>query len=106
MTTQASIKTDAAPTRAVDAVIELLERVQTYLDALYDGDVELFKTVLHPTVRLHSGTAEKLVVMDRNDYLDVVAGRPSPRARGDQRARMPPRPLRTKDIRRRFGLHT
>jgi hypothetical protein len=71
--------------RAVDVVVELLERVQTYLDALYDGDVALFESVMHPTVRLHSATEPTLVSLSLQDYLEIVAGRVSPRRRGDLR---------------------
>ncbi|MGB3482599.1 MAG: nuclear transport factor 2 family protein [Mycobacterium sp.] len=74
-----------ASVRAVDTVAALLDRVQTYLDALYDGDVALFETVMHPTVRLHSATQPELVSLSLQDYLEIVAGRVSPHSRGDRR---------------------
>lgn len=63
----------------------ILSSVNNYLDALYNGDTELFKTVLHPQVLLSSGTESKLVTMNREQYMDVVSNRPSPASRGDQR---------------------
>ncbi|XAS74667.1 nuclear transport factor 2 family protein [Micrococcaceae bacterium Sec5.1] len=63
----------------------ILSSVNTYLDALYNGDTDLFKTVLHPQVQLSSGTESTLVTMNREQYMDVVSNRPSPASRGDQR---------------------
>jgi hypothetical protein len=83
MTVQ-SAETDATR-RAVDDVVELLGRVQTYLNALYDGDIGLFATVMHPTVRLHSATEPVLLTLTLEEYLKIVGGRISPRSRGDRR---------------------
>ncbi len=59
--------------------------VGRYLDALYDGDIAAFREVLHPEARLFSATEGILVALDREQYLEIVAGRPSPAARRDPR---------------------
>ncbi|KUM36375.1 nuclear transport factor 2 family protein [Arthrobacter sp. EpRS71] len=63
----------------------VLNAVHTYLDALYEGDTQLFQTVLHPKVLLSSGTESSLVTMTRDQYMEIVSSRPSPASRGDQR---------------------
>ena len=64
---------------------QLLEAVQGYLDALYTGDTELFKKVMHPNVHLYCPTPEPPLEMDLNGYLELVRGRPSPAQRSDPR---------------------
>jgi hypothetical protein len=59
--------------------------VQAYLDALYFGDVEGFRSVFHPRAQLYSATEGKLVNLDVDAYLDLVANRPSPEGKGDVR---------------------
>jgi hypothetical protein len=59
--------------------------VGRYLDALYEGDVAGFREVLHPDARLFSATEGMLVALSREQYLEIVARRPSPASRGDPR---------------------
>ncbi|MGE0241426.1 MAG: nuclear transport factor 2 family protein [Parvibaculaceae bacterium] len=59
--------------------------VQSYLDALYHGDVELFRKVFHPQARLFSATGGTLTALDLDQYMEIVKGRPSPAARRDPR---------------------
>lgn len=59
--------------------------VQSYLDALYFGDVEGFRSVFHPQAQLYSATEGKLVNLNVDAYLDLVANRPSPENKGDRR---------------------
>ncbi len=59
--------------------------VQSYLDALYFGDVEGFRAVFHPQAQLYSATDGKLVNLNVDAYLDLVANRPSPQEKGDER---------------------
>lgn len=59
--------------------------VQSYLDALYFGDVEGFRSVFHPQAQLYSATGAKLVNLNVDAYLDLVANRPSPEKKGDER---------------------
>lgn len=71
--------TDSTTTENVRAA------VQSYLDALYLGDVEKFRTVFHPQAQLYSATEGKLVNLNVDAYLDLVANRPSPQKKGDER---------------------
>lgn len=66
-------------------VVELLEAVQGYFDALYNGDAELFARVMHPKVRLYCPTPEPPIELDLGQYQELVRGRPSPAQRGDPR---------------------
>lgn len=59
--------------------------VQAYLDALYFGDIEGFRSVFHPQAQLYSATEGKLVNLKIDAYLDLVANRPSPQEKGDLR---------------------
>lgn len=63
----------------------LLERVQEYFDALYDGDADLFARVMHPKVQLYCPTPDPPLEMDLTAYLELVRGRPSPASRHDPR---------------------
>lgn len=58
---------------------------QTYLDALFFGDVERFRSVFHPQAQLFSATEGTLVNLSLEAYLKLVANRPSPQAKGDRR---------------------
>lgn len=70
---------------ATAETLQLLEAVQGYLDALYDGDAELFAKVMHPKVRLYCPTPDPALEMDLHQYQELVKGRPSPAARRDPR---------------------
>ena len=59
--------------------------VQSYLDALYQGDVEKFRAVFHPRAQLYSATEGSLMNLNVDTYLDLVANRPSPQEKGDTR---------------------
>lgn len=56
-----------------------------YFDALYDGDAEAFAAVFHPEARLFCAGGSEVVILDVPAYLGIVAGRESPRERGDPR---------------------
>ncbi|MBC9248571.1 nuclear transport factor 2 family protein [Paracoccus sp. 11-3] len=58
---------------------------QAYLDGLFIGDVKGLRAVFHPQARLYSATEAKLVELDLDAYMDLVANRPSARDKGDQR---------------------
>lgn len=59
--------------------------IARYFDALYDGDVAMFRKVLHPKVQLFSATGGDLTNLDLESYMALVAGRPSPASRNDPR---------------------
>lgn len=64
---------------------DLKNLIQSYLDALYLGDVALFRKVFHPQARLFSATGGALTALDLEQYMEIVKGRPSPASRQDQR---------------------
>src|SRR5438034_9808048 len=66
-------------------VDELIEAIHWYFDALYNGDTELFKKVMHPHVRLFSATDTPTVELDLPTYMDIVRNRPSPSSSNDPR---------------------
>ena len=56
--------------------------IQTYLDGLYEGDVERLAAAFHPTSALTWEQDGKVSVMPRDAWLDAVRSRPSPRQQG------------------------
>lgn len=63
----------------------VLSAAQSYLDAMYFGDVEGFRSVFHPQAQLYCATEGKFVNLNVEAYLDMVANRPSPEKKGDRR---------------------
>ncbi|HVL74354.1 MAG TPA: nuclear transport factor 2 family protein [Beijerinckiaceae bacterium] len=61
---------------------EIEKAVQTYLDGLYEGDADKLASVFHPTSVLTSDQDGKLFVLPRDEWLDRVRNRPSPKAQG------------------------
>lgn len=59
--------------------------VQRYFDALYEGDVALFRDIFHPAAMLYCFTDPVPVIMNLDQYCALVHGRPSARSRGDRR---------------------
>jgi hypothetical protein len=69
------------PTMSQDrAAIEAV--VQTYLDGLYEGDVEKLAAAFHPTSSLTYEENGVLTPLPRDRWLDAVRERPSPKSRG------------------------
>ena len=60
--------------------------VQTYLDGLYEGDVEKLAAAFHPTSSLTYEENGSLTPLPRDQWLEAVRSRPSPQSRG-----LPPR---------------
>jgi hypothetical protein len=56
--------------------------VQTYLDGLYEGDVEKLAAAFHPTSSLTYEENGVLTPLPRDRWLDAVRERPSPKSRG------------------------
>ncbi len=56
--------------------------VKTYLDGLYEGDVEKLARVFHPTSALTSCDGGELKAVPRDQWLEAVKNRPSPKSRG------------------------
>jgi hypothetical protein len=56
--------------------------VQTYLDGLYEGDVEKLAAAFHPTSSLTYEENGALTPLPRDQWLEAVRTRPSPKSRG------------------------
>ena len=65
------------------AISELTEAMAAYFDGIHHGDVELLGSVLHPEIRLVC--RRDGLTIDKEAYLALIGGRPSPAARGDDR---------------------
>jgi Putative lumazine-binding len=61
---------------AIEAVI------QTYFDGLYDGDTAKLAAAFHEVSHLYSAGAEGVQDLPRAKWFEMVAGRPSGKARG------------------------
>ena len=64
-------------------IAELAAAMDAYFDGIHHGDVELLGSVLHPEIRLVC--RRDGLTIDKEAYLALVGGRPSPAARGDDR---------------------
>ena len=59
---------------------------QTYLDGLYEGDVDKLASVFHPTSALTTARDDGAIqIVTRDAWLDAVRTRPAPQAVGMQR---------------------
>lgn len=56
--------------------------VRTYLDGLFEGDVEKLASVFHPTSSLTWEEGGMLTPLHRDAWLDAVRSRPSAQSRG------------------------
>jgi hypothetical protein len=61
---------------------EIEKAVQTYLDGLYEGDADKLASVFHPTSVLTSDQEGRLTILPRDEWLERVRNRPSPKAQG------------------------
>ncbi len=64
---------------------DILAVVQVYLDGLYEGDPEKLRQAFHPASSLFASIDGKLVHVPREQWCEMVAGRPSPKAKGQGR---------------------
>ena len=64
------------------AVVDVLS---DYLDGLYLSDIEILSQVFHPKARYVCATEPALVNLGMDEYLPIVARRPSPASRGEAR---------------------
>ena len=66
--------------------IEAIETVvQTYLDGLYEGDAGRIAKAFHEGSHLYSMHEGGVADLPREKWLDMVKGRPSPKAKGLKR---------------------
>jgi hypothetical protein len=57
----------------------------TYLDGLYEGDVDKLASVFHPTSALTQSWNGELRVLPRDEWFEIVRSRPSPKDAGLER---------------------
>jgi Putative lumazine-binding len=62
---------------------------QMYLDGLYDGDADKIATVFLPSSALTQSYENELKVVPRDEWLNAVRNRPSPKAQGMERHARP-----------------
>jgi hypothetical protein len=55
--------------------------IATYLDGLYEGDADKIAAVFHPTSALTYEEHGSLRIVSRDEWLNAVRNRPSPRSR-------------------------
>jgi hypothetical protein len=74
-----------SPTQAtVDCAHQrILQLLQTYLDAIYDGDVDALQSTFHPDALLFGEVRGEIVQKTLEAYLQGVASRESPASRND-----------------------
>ncbi|MCR9071710.1 MAG: nuclear transport factor 2 family protein [Alphaproteobacteria bacterium] len=65
------------------AYAEITELMQRYFDGFYNGDVDLLKTVFHPSCHLLSARDGSLTDDDMEAVYKRVAGRAAPSANGE-----------------------
>lgn len=59
--------------------------IQTYLDGLHEGDPDKLRAVFLESCDLTTVTEGKLSAMTRDEWCDLVAGRPTPVSQGLER---------------------
>ncbi|MGF1608289.1 MAG: nuclear transport factor 2 family protein [Kiloniellales bacterium] len=59
--------------------------LQDYFDGIHEGDVEKLRGVFAPTANLYSSAGGDLEELSLAQYLERVAGRPSPASQGQTR---------------------
>jgi len=65
-----------------DELSAIRDTVQTYLDGLYEGDVEKLGRAFHPTSALTHVVDGELKILPRAQWFEAVKNRPSPQASG------------------------
>ena len=65
-----------------DDTVAIEAAVKMYLDGLYEGDAEKLAAVFHPTSRLTYEEGGNVAILPRDQWLELVRGRPSPKSRG------------------------
>ena len=59
--------------------------VHLYLDGLYEGDADKLAAAFHPTADLRWQEKGEINILTRDDWLDRVRKRPSPKSQGHPR---------------------
>jgi hypothetical protein len=64
---------------------EIEATLWTYLDGLYEGDAGKLAAAFHPVAHLYSEADGKVTDLPREQWLDLVRNRASPKAQGHPR---------------------
>lgn len=64
---------------------QIRDAALTYLDGLYEGDVEKLGRVFHPSCALTAVIDGALKIIPRDEWFDLVKNRESPQKAGKQR---------------------
>jgi Putative lumazine-binding len=65
---------------------EIEQAVATYLDGFHEGDAGKLAAVFHPTCTLTQSLNGEIQILQREAWLEMVRGRPSPQSQGLSRA--------------------
>lgn len=65
-----------------DELSAIRDTVQTYLDGLFEGDIEKLGWAFHPTSALTHVVDGELKILPRAQWFEAVKNRPSPQASG------------------------
>ncbi|MEQ8813182.1 MAG: nuclear transport factor 2 family protein [Thalassobaculum sp.] len=63
----------------------VVDALSDYFDGLYLSDTDILSRVFHPDARYVCATEPTLVNFGMDEYLPIVARRPSPASRGEER---------------------
>ncbi|HEY6940019.1 nuclear transport factor 2 family protein [Dokdonella sp.] len=69
----------------MDARDEVERALDDYFDGLYHSDVARLRRVFHPAAQYACATDGALLLRTMDEYLPIVAARPSPASRGEPR---------------------
>lgn len=72
----------------MSAFPEVTSVIETYFDGLYHADADRLATVFHPQAIYATADEVPMLYRTMDDYLQVVALRESPEARGEKRRDM------------------
>lgn len=67
------------------ALMEIEALLHRYLNALYESDAQLLGEVMHPQALYATASDHPLLHRTMAEYLPIVAARPSPASRGEER---------------------
>ncbi len=63
-------------------IAAIRQATQNYFDGLYDGDADKIASVFLPSSALTQVSENDLKIVPRDEWLDAVRNRPSPKAQG------------------------
>ena len=68
-----------------DDIATLEDVVRKYLDGFYEGDVSKLQSIFLPSATLNQVVDNKVACLSSSEWLERIAGRPSPKASGLKR---------------------